>query len=434
MFKCIYFRWLSNLSWRGNKWIGIFYVGWKQVGFKVLLPLSDARAVHFSQVRLEKEEWSAFCGMDVIFSDVLRWRWGGGTGSTWKCSAFTTVLRGCRLRDTHAWDYGTSLASELVWNLFLPPSTEPVPLAAACLLLHPQLLALGGRGGCWGPPSPPGSGRGAGDARRAPGAGGKQCPAVPRRRFWGTSSCSSPSRPALGWAPNLAGWAWVSAGQARHGGGPFARSQGSWRSREGGEPRSTAAARGAACQHRGLLGRNSPAECLGVFVFFFLYCIAFLTISDNAFVCPSLGTLLSGTCKWMPLGLTRWKVKLRFPVACSHVWWRFSFFVWCRAVSAEKLANQKSHSVERKLKQHLRVWWRPMKNMGGSPRLSLMADVTNLHLTKMLNKSTVTSPQCCTPPILFYFSFSYIPWMSRRHLSYLWTDVFTEGEKKQNAV
>lgn len=107
------------------------------------------------------------------------------------------------------------------------------------------------------------------------------------------------------------------------------------------------------------------------------------------------------------------------------------FFVWCRAVSAEKLANQKSHSVERKLKQHLRVWWRPMKSMGGSPRRSLMADVSNLHLTKMLNKSTVTSPQCCTPPILFYFSFSYIPWMSRRHLSYLWTDVFTEGEGKK---
>lgn len=107
------------------------------------------------------------------------------------------------------------------------------------------------------------------------------------------------------------------------------------------------------------------------------------------------------------------------------------FFVWCRAVSAEKLANQKSHSVERKLKQHLRVWWRPMKNMGGSPRRFLMADVSNLLLTKMLNKSTVTSPQCCTPPILFYFSFSYIPWMSRRHLSYLWTDVFTEGEEKK---
>lgn len=31
-------------------------------------------------------------------------------------------------------------------------------------------------------------------------------------------------------------------------------------------------------------------------------------------------------------------------------------FVRCRAVSAEKLANQKSRSVERKLKQHLRVW------------------------------------------------------------------------------
>lgn len=80
MLKCVYFHWLSNLSWRGNKRIRIFYVGWKQVGFKVLLPLSDARAVHFSQVRLEKEEWSAFCGMDVIFSDVLRWRWGGRYG------------------------------------------------------------------------------------------------------------------------------------------------------------------------------------------------------------------------------------------------------------------------------------------------------------------------------------------------------------------
>lgn len=106
-------------------------------------------------------------------------------------------------------------------------------------------------------------------------------------------------------------------------------------------------------------------------------------------------------------------------------------FVRCRAVSAEKLANQKSRSVERKLKQRLRVWWRPMKNMGGSLHPSLMADVSNPHLTKMLNKSTVTSPQCCTPPILFYFSFSYIPWMSRRHLSYLWTDVFTEGEEKK---
>lgn len=57
-------------------------------------------------------------------------------------------------------------------------------------------------------------------------------------------------------------------------------------------------------------------------------------------------------------------------------------FVWCRAVSAEKLANQKSRSVERKLKQHLRVWWRPMKNMGGSLHPSLMADVSNPHLTK----------------------------------------------------
>lgn len=152
MLKCVYFHWLSNLSWRGNKRIRIFYVGWKQVGFKVLLPLSDARAVHFSQVRLEKEEWSAFCGMDVIFSDVLRWRWGGDTGGTRKRSAFTMVLQGCWLRDTHAWDYSTSLASELVWNLFLPPSPEPVPLAAACLLLHPQLLALGGWGGMLGTP------------------------------------------------------------------------------------------------------------------------------------------------------------------------------------------------------------------------------------------------------------------------------------------
>lgn len=135
-----------------------------------------------------------------------------------------------------------------------------------------------------------------------------------------------------------------------------------------------------------------------------------------------------------PLGLTRWKVKLWFPAAWFTCLMKVFFFVWCRAVSAEKLANQKSHSVERKLKQRLRVWWRPMKNMGGWPRLSLTADVSNLHLTKMLNKSTVTSPQCCTPPILFYFSFSYIPWMSRRHLSYLWTDVFTEGEGKKKML
>jgi len=214
-------------------------MGWKQVGFKVLLPLRNARAICFSWVRSGEEKWSVFCGMDVASSNArCEQRDEGGEiqvglrRSMQRCSTFTMVPQGPQLHDIPTLD---------------------------CHGLGVQ-----------GAPSSPVAGKGSGDARRtrlSSSAGGKGCPAV------SVFLCSLAAVVGCqGCTPAHTGRAWGSAPQTPYGRGPFTRSEGSLGER----------GRGRAGHS---LGQESPAD---VFLGFFFPALLHIIFGSSLITCVSV--------------------------------------------------------------------------------------------------------------------------------------------------